>query len=455
MLRAILTLLAGAALAQALPLLLGPWLTRLYRPADFGVYHLFMAVAANLAVVACARYEFALPLAADEAEATALRTLCLRVLALATTVIALAALAWAAWAGALWPLALPVAVGALGGLSLATLNATRAQRFRRLALARVVQHGGGALLQVAAGLALAAAVGAWDVSGVYGVAGVAGVAGGVGTVNLPNVAGLIAAPVGAALAALAVLGWPGPANAPRARWRAAARVHRSFPLLNTPHAFLGALQDTLAIALIAASLGPAAAGAWGLALRYLKAPATLVGGAVSQVLYPRLVATAADGGGAGTGCTAAGRALVLRTMGLLALLAAPLVAGLWWLGPVVFAWAFGPAWAPAGDLARALALYIGLHFVASPLGVVTMAWQAQAWALRLALIGQALFVAALALGLAFGGLVAAGWAVSLAMLGYFGWYFSRLATWPLALASPTPTPTPTPPAAAAPGRGAR
>ena len=377
MLRAILTLLAGGALAQALPLLLGPWLTRLYRPEDFGLYHLFAAVAANAAVVACARYEFALPMARDDAEATALRTLCLRLLAASVAVSAAAGLGWALWAGVPWPLWLPAAVGALGLVSLATLNATRAQRFSGLAIARVVQHGGGALAQVAAGLLQA------------------------------GVTGLIVAPIAAALAAVAALGWPGPARAARAQWQAVARVHRSFPILSTPHAFLGALQDTLAVVLVAGSLGPAAAGAWGLALRYLKAPATLVGGAVSQALYPRLaalggVSASTAAGAEPIGCTAAGRALVLRTMALLALLATPLVAALWWLGPRLFAWAFGPDWAAAGELARALALYIGLHFVASPLGVVTMAWQAQAWALKLALVGQALFVAALAAGLAWG-----------------------------------------------------
>ena len=452
MLRAILTLLAGGALAQALPLLLGPWLTRLYRPEDFGIYHLFAAVAANAAVVACARYEFALPLARDDAEANALRRLCGRLLALSVAISALGGLGWALWAHAVWPLWLPAAVGALGLVSLATLNATRAQRFRSLALARVVQHGGGAAAQVAAGLLQT------------------------------GVVGLIVAPIAAAGAAVVALGWPGPARPataaqgahvgqrapdtpPVSLWQV-ARAHRSFPLLNTPHAFLGALQDTLAIALIAGSLGPAAAGAWGLALRYLKAPATLVGGAVSQVLYPRLVQAgggAAPGGApvdtpadpataslAQPGCTAAGRALVLRTLLLLAALAAPLVAALWWLGPVLFTWAFGPAWAPAGDLARALALYIGLHFIASPLGVVTMAWQAQAWALRLALVGQAVFVGALAGGLAWGGLSGAGWAVSGAMLVYFGWYFSRLATWPLAVVGPA---APGAPASAALGTG--
>ncbi len=395
--RAVLTLLAGGLLAQALPLLLGPWLTRLYSPAEFGVYHLFAAVAANAAVVACARYEFALPLATDDADAAALRALCQRLLLASTVLAALGGTAWAAISGLVWPLWLPAAVGALGLVSLATLNATRAGRFPVLAIARVLQHGGGALAQLGAGLLQA------------------------------GVTGLIVAPIAAALAAVAALGWPGPAQAARAQWLAMARLHRSFPILNTPHAFLGALQDTVAVALIAGSLGPAAAGAWGLALRYLKAPATLVGGAVSQVLYPRL----APATGQAAGCTAAGRALVLRTMLLLAALAAPLVALLWWIGPALFTWAFGPAWADAGLLARALAVYIGLHFIASPLGVVTMAWQAQAWALKLALVGQGVFVAALAGGLAWGGLAGAGWAVSGAMALYFGWYFSRLATWPL------------------------
>ena len=84
--RATLTLLAGGALAQALPLLLGPWLTRLYSPDDWGRYALFSAVAANLGVIACGRYEYALPLAADDAQARDLMALCLHLL-LAVTLL--------------------------------------------------------------------------------------------------------------------------------------------------------------------------------------------------------------------------------------------------------------------------------------------------------------------------------------------------------------------------------
>lgn len=391
--RASLTLLAGGAAAQALPLLLGPLLTRLFSPVEFGLYHLFAAVAANVAVVACARYEFALPMAQDDTEANTLRVLCLRLLLACAALSGLGALGWW-WAGAgHWVAWLPLAVAVAGALSLATLWATRAQAFAALATARVLQYGGAALAQVAAGWA------GWGVQG------------------------LIAAPIAAALVATLCLRLPlglnWPAGGPA--WREVARRHQDFPLLNTPHAFAGALQDTLALALVAASLGPAAAGFWGLTLRYLKAPASLVGGAVSQALYPKLAAA---------GDSARARAALRQVMGLLGGLGLGLTLLLMVAAPWAFEAAFGAPWRPAGDLARALAPYIGLHFVASPLGVVTMAWGGQAWALKLALVGQAVFAAALALGLAWGGLVGAGWAVSLAMGAYFGYYFWRLLHWP-------------------------
>lgn len=394
LLRASLTLAGGGALAQALPLLLGPLLTRLFTPAEFGQYHLFAAVAANLAVVACGRYEFALPMAADAGEADSLRRLAWRILWAVTGLSGLGAAGWAASGAGAWVAWLPLAVASAGVASLATLWAMRAQRFRALAAARVLQYGGAAVAQAAAG---------WAGAGL---------------------SGLIVAPILASLAAAAVLGlpWTGRrADAPGLS--VVARRFRDFPLLNTPHAFAGALQDTLSLALVAAALGPAAAGFWGLALRYLKAPATLVGTAVSQALYPRL---------AGGGASRETRQAVRRVMALLALLAAPLVAALWLAGPWAFGVLFGPAWIEAGELSRALGLYIGLHFVASPLAVVTMAWHAQAWALRFSLVGQVAFILALAAGLQQGGLGGAGWAVSAAMTVYFGAYFWRLATWPVA-----------------------
>ena len=209
-------------------------------------------------------------------------------------------------------------------------------------------------------------------------------------------------------------------QAPTDALKAMAARHRDFPLLNTPHAFAGALQDSLAMILIAAWSGDASAGYWALALRYLKAPASLIGGALSQTLYPRLVHAQSG---------AEALAVVRRAMLYLGVLALPLMAALMLRGPWLFARVFGERWTDAGELARALAPYIALHFVASPLSVAMMAWRAQAWGLKLALFGQLMFVAGLAAGLYFGGLIGAAWGVSAAMLIYFGYFFWALAHW--------------------------
>jgi O-antigen/teichoic acid export membrane protein len=394
--RSTLTLLAGGVLAQALPLLLGPLLTRLYTPEDWGRFALFASVAGSLVVVACARYEYALPMATDEGEARDLMALCLVLLLCVTLLSVGVAIALSRW----WrlPLAhwLPVAAG--GAVQWLTLWATRAQRFRSLAAGRATQFGGAALVQAASGVAQSGA------------------------------AGLISGPMVASVAALAWLrhpapagGWAGLWRVPRARIIQVAHKHRSFPLFNTPHTFVNALSDTLAIGLLVTATGEVSAGFWGLCMRYLKAPATLVGSALSQALYPKLVGTPPG----------EARATVRRAMAALALIALPLVLLLLFAGPALFAFAFGERWRDAGELARALAPYIGVHFVASPLAVVTMAWNAQSWALRLALVGQAMFLSALAAGLQWGGLQGGAWAVSAATLAYFGWYFWSLATWPV------------------------
>ncbi|WP_310386776.1 lipopolysaccharide biosynthesis protein [Roseateles sp.] len=397
LLRATLTLLAGGALAQALPLLLGPWLTRVYTPAEFGQFSFLWALASNVAVVGCARYEFALPLEAEASPAAVLMALCARVLLVVTAVSAVVGGMLWAWQDLAFSWLMPLAVLAAAATQWLTLWGMRAQRFHLLAWARVLQYGGGALLQLVFGL-----------------------------LSL-GVVGLLLGPILAGLATAALLarpaplgGWAGLWRVPSQALRAMATKHRDFPLFNTPHAFVGALQDSVAMLLIAAWAGDAAAGFWALALRYCKAPAGLIGGALAQVLYPRLVA-AVDGPEA--------LRVVRRTMAVLLLLSAPLVLALLLGGPWMFATLFGQAWQPAGEVARALAPYIALHFVASPLSVAMMAWRAQAWGLRLALAGQVLFVLGLAGGLALGGLVGAAWGVSAAMLAYFTYFFWALAHW--------------------------
>ena len=148
---ATLTLLWGGALAQLLPLLLGPVIARLFTPAAMGVFTQFTTIAAALSVAASLRYEQALPLALDDSDAAALLALALRLVAGA--VLVSVPLAWALHAAGWMPLPalLPLAMACSGLLQVLMLWANRAQRFGALAVSRVAQYGGGALGQVALG----------------------------------------------------------------------------------------------------------------------------------------------------------------------------------------------------------------------------------------------------------------------------------------------------------------
>lgn len=56
----VLTLMFGVALAQIIPILITPVLTRIYSPEDFGVFALYLSIVTILASVVCARYEQAI-----------------------------------------------------------------------------------------------------------------------------------------------------------------------------------------------------------------------------------------------------------------------------------------------------------------------------------------------------------------------------------------------------------
>jgi hypothetical protein len=68
-LRSVLTLAGGTALSQGLIVLASPLLTRLYSPASFGAFTVFVSLLSVLSCVATLRYELAIPLPKDDDEA--------------------------------------------------------------------------------------------------------------------------------------------------------------------------------------------------------------------------------------------------------------------------------------------------------------------------------------------------------------------------------------------------
>ncbi|WP_181880959.1 lipopolysaccharide biosynthesis protein [Crenobacter cavernae] len=398
--RNIATLAGGAALAQFLPLIASPLLTRLYTPADFGLLSVYAAWLSALAVISTGRYELAIVLPSCDRRSANLFGVSL---AIAASLAALLGLVlWPApgfWAHLMrepalapWLWLLPLTVGLAGFTQAYTQWNNRRQRYRANAGGRIAQAVGMTALQL-------------------GLAGL-----GAGGLLIGQTAGFAASLVAQALPDL-LTGAAWRRDVDVAGMKQVAREYAEFPRVNAVNALVGAAQDTLTMTLLLAMSGSATVGFYGLMMRVLKLPAALVGQAVAQVAYRDLAAA-----------HAAGEPLapqIRKLFVLLTLLALPGAIVMAAFGPALFALVFGEGWREAGEYARALSPYMLCHFVASPLGMVPLVIRRQKAALAFTVVGNGLFLVVLWSGLASGWPLASTlWALSAAMAAYFFSYFA-------------------------------
>jgi O-antigen/teichoic acid export membrane protein len=333
-LRSVLTMMKGTAIAQAIPVLISPLLARLYAPEDYGLFVLFMAVAAVLGTIATLRYELAIVVAGTEDEARQVARLALVLLAGSCIVISVTAAVWAAPLAAFagragqtgWIHAFAPMVALLGCFQVAAYVATRARRFDRLARAAVVQQSVFALVALGLGVALRAP------------------------------AGLIAARIGGLATGLPMLWQRGLASPGASRPLAeVASLHRQFALYNCPYSLVGTLGRELFVLAMTAASQVVAAGYYGLARSVVHAPVTLLSAALSQVVYREAASTLH---------TPAFEEMVLKLTRSIARFAAPAFAALPLLAPDAFALVFGERWREAGHYA-ALMAPVGFLFLFS------------------------------------------------------------------------------------------
>jgi O-antigen/teichoic acid export membrane protein len=142
----VLALMTGAGVAQAIPILISPFLTRLYTPQDFGVLAFYLSLSAVLSVFATGRYDLALIEPAQDAEARGLLFAGLAInvvfsLSLAVIFVFLAPFI-ADWSGkpdaAKWILLVPFTVFSSSCFSLFTYWLNRNKNFSGMNASRIV-----------------------------------------------------------------------------------------------------------------------------------------------------------------------------------------------------------------------------------------------------------------------------------------------------------------------------
>ncbi len=324
-------MLTGTALAQAIPLAAAPLITRLYSPEAIGLQTLFMGWATAASVAATCRYDLAVILPDDEAEAGAVGSAVLLIsgaaVLLVTAIAATAAPALARLAGyenqLLWVWLLAPMVAGIALTQLCSAFATRSREFPRIARAAVLNQ----IAFVASALGIALVFAADE-----------------GLVAGKTIGQWVAAAV------LLVGGRNAFARIARgASWQeiiASLRKYRQFLVFNTPYSLIGTVSRDTPIFVFAAASSTQAAGFYGLARMALMAPTMLLSAAMSQVFYREAVALK------GTPRLEQLTGKLLQ-LGLTA--GAPLFAYCAAWGDVLFARIFGPEWAEAGHYAMLLA----------------------------------------------------------------------------------------------------
>lgn len=337
-------LLVGTVGGQIISLAVTPLLTRLYTPADFGFFSVFISLVTLVSTVAALRYDQAIVLPKTDTQGRLLTRLslifALIVAAVMTLIFAvfsksLAQILQAPELENLFSLAgILVAANAL--ISIWSYWATRKQAYWVIAFNRIFASALVAGLQIVM----------W-------------------VLGMPGVWGLVGAMIlGQVLAAL-LMSWrclDGVAGMSEP-WSQSFEIlgeYKKMPLVNGPTVLVDAIRLNGINLGIAAVFSASDLGSFSMAWRMIQAPLVLIAGAVSQVSYRELAVATPGTLGAKSYAIAKGLAGVGAIPFLLLAFASP------WIFPLIF----GSNWQDAGYIAQFLTPWLFLNLITSPLSSV-------------------------------------------------------------------------------------
>jgi O-antigen/teichoic acid export membrane protein len=326
--RHVLTMMTGNAIAQAIPLLASPLLTRLYSPTEFGVLSAIIAAGGMLSVLFTLRYELAVVLPRAESDAASLAALALAcsiawgvatvLLLLLFPVIAATLFARASD----YVLAIPLLAIAIGCSQILSFAANRERRYRTIASGSVLQQMSAAVISIALG---------WLGAPLNGLI-------------VGRLSGYVIA-VAYYINRLADIlkTWAGLVSSRRVIENAS--TYRQFPAFNVPYSFIGNFSREFLVLALTAMHQTEAAGLYGLARSALTAPIGFLSASLSQVFYKEAAVSIG---------TPEFKQLTLKFLRYLAAGLAPFFVLGWFWAPEVFKIVFGAQWREAGVYASAL-----------------------------------------------------------------------------------------------------
>ena len=336
--RNVLILASGTTLAQAIPILVSPLLTRIYTPEEFGIFAFYMAILSILSVIATARYELAVMLPKDDIEAANLLMLSFSIAILFSLLIFSFLLLLSI--DNLILFLLPISIFLTGIFQALTYWNNRTRKFSNLSTSKLLNS----LVMISAQVIL----GLTKISN-YGLF--------LGFI-LGQIAGVIAL---IAFQYSSLIKYKTHINIKLIK--SMADTHKDKPLLST----LGGLIDSIAYQVptlaVTHLFGLSSIGFYNFASRTINIPLSLIGSAIGQVSFQHIARLSEND-------PPMIEVFVKKTLILMLAFSVPVFLLLSFTIDHLFAFIFGEAWREAGHYAALMCIPAIVRFPASPLSVV-------------------------------------------------------------------------------------
>ncbi|MDI9559942.1 MAG: oligosaccharide flippase family protein [Pseudomonadota bacterium] len=375
--RNVITLMSGTALAQVIPVLLSPVLTRLYSPEQYGTLALFTSVVGIFSVAATFRYELSIMLPEQDSDAVNIIVLSLILNFSLSTILLIITFLFDKQLTELlnnplisrWLYFVPLMVFLIGVFQSMHYWLSRKNHYNQLSAALISRSGikGGA-----------------QVGAVYAVPG-------IGTT------GLIGGAIFGQFVATIIIVKQSFSQIFRAfkkvsfkRITELGKKYKTVPLINTPHSLVNDLSSNLPVMLLTSFFTSKVAVLYSLALMAVMLPTGLVSNAIGQVFYQRI-------SDAYNKKESLYPYTVRLVKGLFFVSIIPFGL-LFFLAPSLFGLIFGGQWTEAGLYTRILTPWILMRFVVAPMSYVPLVLSQQGKAFRIEVAGIIFVVIALVVG---------------------------------------------------------
>jgi len=354
------TLVTGSTLAQLIPFFIAPILSRVYTPQEFGIMAVYLTIIQVLGSVAAARYEFAIVIPKEKDEAINLFVLGLFI----TTTVSLVSLVFVflfknsllTWIKTdeyiWWVYLIPISTFLLGLNNLLNYYNVRLKSYKSIATSTVAKSASRSSVQLGGGLMN------------VGVSGL--ILGEVAAMLFGNVA--LAKKVKRDFTI---------EDINRDRIKYVASKYKRFPLFSMWSVFFSKLSLNISNVFIMSLFTVSQTGFYSHATRYITMPLSMIGTAVSQVLFKQVSDARIKSGNA--------KKEFLAVLKKLTLIAIPSFILLNFIVEDAFAWYFGEEWRIAGSYAKILLPFILIRFIVSPLSIINTAFEKQLMSLYIQL----------------------------------------------------------------------